>query len=97
MGASLGPVLANIILIELERDIVKPLIDSDVLKFYVQYVDDTLVLEKPENLHLVLDKLNSFHPNLKKMRPITAHVSRAHGTPKIYKKVWSTFKITSHY
>ena len=43
MGACLGPVLANIILTELEKAIVQPLIENDLLKFYVRYVDDTLV------------------------------------------------------
>ena len=65
MGASLGPVLANIILTELEKVIVQPLIDSGMLKFYIRYVDDTLVLMKRSDLQHVLDQLNSFHPNLK--------------------------------
>ena len=65
MGASLGPVLANIILTELEKVIVKPLIETGVLKFYIRYVDDTLVLVKREDLQAVLHQLNSFHPHLK--------------------------------
>ena len=65
MGASLGPVLANIILTELEKVVVKPLIDSGMLKFYIRYVDDTLVLMKRSDLDHVLRKLNSFHRNLK--------------------------------
>ena len=43
MGASLGPFLANIILTELEKIVVRPLVDSGMLKFYIRYVDDTLV------------------------------------------------------
>ena len=39
MGSSLGPVLANIILTEFENVIVKPLIETRVLKFYCRYVD----------------------------------------------------------
>ena len=65
MGASLGPVLANIILTELEKVVVKPLIDSGMLKFYIRYVDDTLVLMKRSDLDHVLRELNSFHRNLK--------------------------------
>ena len=49
---------------ELEDDIIRPLITSDKLKFYVRYVDDTLVLAKPEDIPLILDKLNSFHPQI---------------------------------
>ena len=65
MGACLGPVLANIILTELEKVIVQPLIESGLLKFYVRYVDDTLVLVKRKDIEHVQNQLNSFHPNLK--------------------------------
>ena len=64
MGASLGPVLANIILTELEKVVVRPLVDSGVLKFYIRYVDDTLVLVKREDLQHVLHQLNSFNLKL---------------------------------
>ena len=64
MGASLGPVLANIIMAELERKIVDELIRSDVIKFYGRYVDDTLLLIKPENIEYVLNKFNAFDKNL---------------------------------
>ena len=46
MGASCGPVLANIILTELEKRVVHRLFDDDLIKFYMRYVDDTLVLIK---------------------------------------------------
>ena len=65
MGACLGPVLANIILTELEKVKVQPLIDSGLLKFYIRYVDDTLVLIKRKDLEYVRNQLNTFHPNLK--------------------------------
>ena len=41
MGSSLGPVMANIIMAELEREIIEPLIEDGTLKFYTRYVDDT--------------------------------------------------------
>ena len=47
MGSSLGPVHANIIMTELESEsyrIVEPLITSGKIKFYIQNVDDTLLL-----------------------------------------------------
>ena len=50
---------------ELEREIIDPLILNGTLKFYTRYVDDTLVLMKPNNVQYVLNKLNSFHKNLK--------------------------------
>ena len=65
MGSSLGPVLANIIMTELESKIIKPLIDRGIVKFYCRYVDDTLVLIKPENIDYVHNLINNFHPNLK--------------------------------
>ena len=65
MGSSLGPVLANIILTEFEKLIVFDLVDSGLIKFYRRYVDDTLILVKPNNIPLLLKKFNSFHKNLK--------------------------------
>ena len=65
MGSSLGPVLANIILTEFEKLIVFDLVDSGLIKFYRRYVDDTLILVKPNNIPLLLEKFNSFHKNLK--------------------------------
>ena len=48
MGASLGPVLANIIMTELEKTVVDKLIRSGRIKFYARYVDDTLLLVKSQ-------------------------------------------------
>ena len=64
MGASLGPVLANIILTELELVVVNDLINSGTIKFYKRYVDDTLMLIKPEDIDSVLSSFNSFDSNL---------------------------------
>ena len=36
MGSSLGPVLANIIMTELEKVVVKKLIDDGTIKFYIR-------------------------------------------------------------
>ena len=65
MGSSLGPLLANIIMTELERTIIKKFIDDRILLFYGRYVDDTLVVIKKEHLQLVHNALNSFGKNLK--------------------------------
>ena len=64
MGASLGPVLANIIMTELERVVVDDLITNGTLKFYSRYVDDTLLMVKPDDVDAVLQKFNQFHRNL---------------------------------
>ena len=64
MGSSLGPVLANIIMRQMESEVVKTLETKGVIKQYMRYVDDTLLLIKPENIDTVLRKFNSFHNNL---------------------------------
>ena len=64
MGSALGPVLANIIMTELERLILPKLIESNIIKFYIRYVDDTLVLIKEDSIDEVLSAFNSFDKNL---------------------------------
>ena len=65
MRSCLGPVLANIIMTELETVIVDKLFAANLLKFYIRYVDDTLALIKESGINTVLKKLNSFHLILK--------------------------------
>ena len=50
---------------ELEKHVIKPFIDNDIIKFYCRYVDDTLVLVKPSDIDMIHNALNNFHPNLK--------------------------------
>ena len=64
MGSWLVPVLANIIMTKLESTIIKKLFDTRKIKFYCRYVDDTVLLIKPEDIQLVQDMFNSFHENL---------------------------------
>ena len=64
MGASLGPVLANIIMTELEKRIVSELIKKGTIKFYARYVDDTLLLVKRSDIESILQKFNKFDKNL---------------------------------
>ena len=64
MGSSLGPVLPNIIMTELELKIVFTFIDSGKIKFYTRLVDDTLLLAKEEDINYIFNKFNSFHPTL---------------------------------
>lgn len=61
MGNPLSPTLANIFMCKLEEDVVTP----HNLPFYDRYVDDCFTKRKtnaPDNL---LEKLNSYHPNIK--------------------------------
>ena len=64
-GSSLGPILANITMTELEKKILQPLRESGELKFYMKHVDDTLLLAKEDDIKDVFDKFNSLHQNLK--------------------------------
>ena len=62
MGACLGPVLANIIMTELEKVVVDRMIDSGLVKFYTRYVDDTLLLVKPDVLTVSYNNSTAFIP-----------------------------------
>ena len=53
MGSSMGPLLANIIMTQLEELIINPLINDGTIKFYSRYVDDTLLVMKPSDINLV--------------------------------------------
>ena len=56
MGGSLGPVLANIIMRECEKVIVNQLIENNSVKFYIRYVDDTLLVLRKKNIDIILNK-----------------------------------------
>ena len=57
-----GPVLAGIIMVELENSIVSKL--NTHSRFWKRYVDDTLtIVTKGSNNH-VLQQLTSIHPNI---------------------------------
>ena len=59
MKTSLGPLLANVIMTDLEEKVIKPLIDDNTIKFYARHVDDTEDVRRIQNL------LNSFELNLR--------------------------------
>ena len=61
MGSSLGPVIANIFMTELEKFILDELINDNC---YIRYVDDTLLLVKPQDTDEVLKKYKSFDKNI---------------------------------
>ena len=65
MGSSLGPVLANVLMTEFEHTIINDLVSNNTLPFYIRYVDDTLVLIKPEDIDKVLRIFNGFTPGIK--------------------------------
>ena len=61
----LRPVLANITVTECEKVIVNNLVKERTIKFYVRYVDDTLLLVKRQDINKVLQAFNVFDKNLK--------------------------------
>ena len=65
LGSPLGPVLADIIMIKLENKIVKELVDKLLVKLYMRYVDDTLLLIKDKDINCMHKRLNSFGKNIK--------------------------------
>ena len=62
MGLPLGPVIAGIMMVELENTMVPRL--SNHLHFWRRHVDDTFIFVKEELITFVLEQLNSYHPNL---------------------------------
>ena len=100
MGGSLGPLLANVIMTELEKKVVKPLIDDGTIRFYTRFVDDTLLLVKDEDIDLLKNKFERFDKNLRftydkfeNENPHFLDIEIATNGLKIYRK--DTF--TGHY
>ena len=65
MGSSFGPVLANIIMTELEKIVVSDLINPGLIKFYIRCVDDTILLAKEDDIDNIVQQFNTFDDNLK--------------------------------
>ena len=63
MGLRLGPVLANIFMVELETSVIPNL--SNKVKLWKRFVDDTYCLARLEYIDNILLALNSFHKNIK--------------------------------
>ena len=63
MGSPLGPALANIFMVELQRNII-PTICNDIL-LWKRYVDGTFCLLKLTSINKVLGTLNSYQTNIK--------------------------------
>ena len=63
MGNPLGPVTANIFMVELECSLVPTL--NDILPVWTRYVDDTFTFVKKGQLDHVLNTINNFHNDIK--------------------------------
>ena len=62
MASLLGPILADIFMVELERSAIPFLMDQ--MKCWTRYVDDTLCYIKTDSIDYVLKMLNGFHRNI---------------------------------
>ena len=62
MGCPLGPVLAGIFMVELERTILPTL--REHMRPWKRYVEDTISYIKEESIEHVLSKLNGYHDNI---------------------------------
>ena len=62
MGSPCSPLVANLFLDRLENSILDQLQHKP--KFYGRYVDDIFSIVKKDELNLLHNKLNSFHPNV---------------------------------
>ena len=60
VGSPLGPILANIFMVELERSVIEVL---DKMKCWTMHVDDTLLYKNRFNRY-VLKVLNGFHRSI---------------------------------
>ena len=65
MGLPLGPVLANITMTKLESAIVKELVDKLLIKLYIRFITDTLLLVKDKVINHIHKRLNPFDKNIK--------------------------------
>ena len=65
MGSSLGSLLANIIITDLEEKLTKPLINDNATKLYARYVGDTLSVIKCEDVRRIQNLLINFDPQLR--------------------------------
>ena len=63
MGSPLGPVLAGIFMVNLERSLVPKL--NVYLNFWRRYVDDTITFIKIGSVEYLLSILKNFHPKIK--------------------------------
>ena len=59
IGSPLGPILANIFMVELERSVMPA--PAGKLNKWRRYIDDTICYIKADSIDYVLSKLNSFH------------------------------------
>ena len=94
MGSPLGPVIANIFMVELEKTLV-PQLEENVRLWY-RYVDDTFTMIRKGCVEAVLDRLNGFHPSIKFTFEKESNDSIAFLDVKVIKKIDGSFDTDVH-
>ena len=64
MCLSLGLISTNVIMTEFETLVIDKLTKDNLIKFYIRYVDGTLVLVKVEDIHDIMKQFNSFDESI---------------------------------
>ena len=94
MGSPLGPVIANIFMVELEKTLVPQLEES--ISLWYRYVDDTFTMIRKGHVEAVLDRLNGFHPSIKFTFEKEINQSIAFLDVKVIKKIDGSFDTDIH-
>ena len=94
MGSPLGPVLANVFMVELETKLVPTL--NDKIALWQRYVDDTFTFIKNEEIENVKTILNGFHEDIKFTHEIEKEGSIAFLDVKITRKINGQFITEVH-
>ena len=90
MGSPLGPVLANVFMVELEKNLVPTL--SDILPLWFRYVDDTFTFIKDEQVDNVHNILNNFHQDINFTHEVEKEGTIPFLDVKVYKNVDGVLK-----
>lgn len=62
MGSPISPIIANMVLSDIEHKVLQTLSNTNFL--YQRYVDDIILSAKPENINNILNTFNSYHTRL---------------------------------
>ena len=90
MGSPLGPVLANVFMVELENTLVPKLLDK--MNWWYRYVDDTFTFIKERDIKNVEEILNNFHNSIKFTHEIEKNDEIVFLDVKILRKSDGTFE-----
>ena len=94
MGSPLGPVLANIFMVELESSLVPTM--REWISVWYRYVDDTFTFVRKGGIDFVLGQLNNFHESIKFTFEKEADGSISFLDVKVMRETDGSFKTDIH-